>query len=63
MITLNASPETKVGKVIVENDSVHVKHVSGKTYDLTKQKFLQWLKNEECSLSKAGILFSQKKTI
>lgn len=61
MITLNASPETKVGSIVVENDMVHVKHVSGKSHSLTKQKFLQWLKNENCSLSKAGIVFSQKK--
>lgn len=61
MITLNASPETKVGKITIEDDIVNVRTLSGKTYNLTKDKFLQWIRNEGHALSKAGILFSQKK--
>lgn len=61
MISLNASPETKIGRVIIDDDKVHVRTSSGKTYDLEKDKFLQWIRNEGHALSKAGILFSQKK--
>ena len=61
MITLNASPETKVGRVVVDGDDVKVRTLSGKVYSLKRDKFSQWLKSEGHSLSKAGILFSQKK--
>lgn len=61
MITLNASPETKVGRVIIEGDEVFVKHISGKSKTLDRATFVKWLKHENYTLSKAGILFSQKK--
>ncbi len=61
MITLNASPETKVAKVIIEGDDVYVKHVSGKSKTLTRSAFVKWMKAEDLTLSKAGIMFSQKK--
>jgi DNA polymerase elongation subunit (family B) len=61
MITLNASPETKVATMVPNGDMISVRHVSGKTYEMTKQKFIQWMKAENLALSKAGVLFSQKK--
>lgn len=61
MISLNLSPETKVGKVMVSGDMVNIHHVSGKHFELTKANFMKYLKDEELSLTKAGILFSQKK--
>jgi DNA polymerase elongation subunit (family B) len=61
MITLNASPETKIGRINIEGDSVNVRTLSGKMYTLQKHKFLQWIRAEQYALSKAGILFSQKK--
>jgi len=61
MITLNASPETKVGRVTIEENVVNVRTLSGKSYNLQKDKFLQWIKTENYTLSKAGILFTQKK--
>lgn len=62
MISLNLSPETKVGRVEKVNDStVNIHHVSGKTLTLTNEKFAQFIKHEECALSKAGFLFTQKR--
>lgn len=61
MISLNTSPETKVGKVETINDKVVIQHVSGKQFNLDKPAFAKFLKDEQCALSKAGFLFSQKK--
>ena len=61
MISLNTSPETKVGKINVVDDNVIVQHVSGKQINLSKPSFAKFLKDEQCALSKAGILFTQKK--
>jgi len=61
MISLNTSPETKIGKVDTVDDKIIIQHVSGKQFSLEKPAFAKFLKDEECSLSKAGILFSQKK--
>ena len=61
MISLNTSPETKVGKVETLNEKIVVQHVSGKHFTLDKPAFAKFLKDEECALSKAGFLFSQKK--
>lgn len=61
MISLNTSPETKVGKVETVGDKIVLQHVSGKQFSLDKTAFAKFIKEEECALSKAGILFSQKK--
>ena len=61
MISLNTSPETKVGKVDVVDDAVVIQHVSGKQFNLSKPAFSKFLKDEQCALSKAGFMFSQKK--
>lgn len=61
MISLNTSPETKVGKVETLKDKIIIQHVSGKHFTLDKPAFAKFLKDEECALSKAGFLFSQKK--
>lgn len=62
MISLNLSPETKVGKIgKTIDDKVEVQHVSGKTYELTKAKFNQFIDQEQLSITKAGFLFTQKK--
>lgn len=62
LITLNLSPETKVG-TIIENDETHVsvRHVSNKIFKLTHQKFLEFIEKENISISKAKVLFSQAK--
>jgi len=62
MISLNTSPETKVGKIERTTDnSVTIQHITGKLFELSKPDFVKFLKTEQCSISKAGFLFSQKK--
>lgn len=61
MISLNLSPETKIGKVEKINDSYNIQHVSGRTFELSKDSFVKFIKEENASLTKAGFLFSQKK--
>lgn len=61
MISLNLSPETKVGKINKTSDKIEIQHVSGKCYELTKDKFNQFIKQEQLAITKAGFLFSQKR--
>lgn len=62
MISLNLSPETKIGRVErISNGNINIYHTSGKCVELTPEKFNKFLKAEECSLTKAGFIFSQKK--
>jgi len=61
MITLNLSPETKVGTIVEKTDThVTIKHVNGKLFQLTHEKFLKFVKKEEIAITKAKALFSQK---
>jgi DNA polymerase elongation subunit (family B) len=61
MITLNLSPETKVGVIIDKTDNdVTIKHVNGQTFTLSKDNFVKFIKKEEIAISKAKVLFSQK---
>lgn len=62
MISLNLSPETKIGRIEKnQNNNIIVYHVSGKSIELTPDKFSAYMQAEKCSLTKAGFLFSQKK--
>jgi DNA polymerase elongation subunit (family B) len=61
MISLNLSPETKIGRVEKIGDIYNIYHVSGRTFELTKENFAKFIKEEEAALTKAGFLFSQKK--
>jgi DNA polymerase elongation subunit (family B) len=61
MISLNMSPETKIGKIIESNEKeVKLQHVNGQQFTLTLDKFAAFVKQEEIAISKAKILFSQK---
>jgi len=61
MITLNLSPETKVGKIIERTDTeVVFKHVNGKEYTLSHKKLADFIKIEQLAVSRADVLFSQK---
>jgi DNA polymerase elongation subunit (family B) len=61
MISLNLSPETKVGKFSKNDDGTFtIKHVSGKTLNFTKERFIELIKAEELSITKANFLFTQK---
>lgn len=61
MITLNLSPETKIGSVVEKTpDHITVKHVNGKLFNLSHDKFLKFIKKEKIAITKAKALFSQK---
>jgi DNA polymerase elongation subunit (family B) len=61
MISLNLSPETKIGKVEKVGDLINIHHVSGRTFELTPDKFAIFLKEEKACLSKSSHLFTQKR--
>jgi len=61
MISLNMSPETKVGSVEKIDDTYHIKHVSGRTFELSRENYLKYIKEEKLAKSDSDILFSQKK--
>ena len=62
MITLNLSPETKVGKIISQDDeTISIQHVTGKVLKLTHKKFYDFITKEKIAITKAKFLFSQKK--
>ena len=62
MISLNLSPETKVGRITHKDDEfVYIKHVTGKDFKLTHQGFMDFVRKEDIAISKAKILFTQKK--
>ena len=62
MITLNLSPETKIGKIIKrENNEITVKDLNNNLFKLSTEKFTNLVKEKDLSISKAGVLFSQKK--
>lgn len=61
MVTLNLSPETKMGVIEAQNEKeVTIRDVNGKTVTIPITKFAQLVKQEKLSLSKAKVLFSQK---
>ena len=61
MITLNLSPETKVGSIIDKTDKdVTIKHVNGQTFTLSHKSFVDFIQKEEIAISRAKVLFTQK---
>lgn len=61
IITLNISPETKVGKILKTDDEyVQVLLANEKQYKLTHAQFAEFVKLQDVAISKAKILFSQK---
>jgi len=62
MISLNISPETKVGIIEKQDEKeVVLRHVSGKNYTLPTPKFELFIKQEQIAISKANVCFTQKK--
>lgn len=61
MISLNLSPETKMGSFAISGDNVAVTKPSGKVANVTKNDFVKTIKDLDLSVSKAKVLFSQKK--
>ena len=61
MITLNLSPETKMGVIESQTkDEVTIRDVNNNTVTLPMAKFATLVQQEKLSLSKAKVLFSQK---
>ena len=64
IITLNISSETKLGKIVsgdIETDNeLQIRLVNGKLSTVTTEKFKKFIKDENVSVSKAGVLYSQK---
>ena len=64
IITLNISPETKLGKIVtgdIESDKdLTIKLINGNLHTLSVDKFKQFLVKENVALSKAGVMYSQK---
>jgi len=58
--TCNMSPETKVGNVEEKDGKIHLTFISGKTHELSKEKFEEFKNLQELSQTKIGTLFSQK---
>jgi DNA polymerase elongation subunit (family B) len=61
MISLNLSPETKIGRVEKIKDVIKIHHASGRIFEMSPQNFKKYITEEKASLTKAGFLFSQKK--
>jgi len=62
MITLNLSPETKIGSIVDKTDKeITIQHVNGQNFKLTTQSFLKFIEKEKIAISKAKVLFTQKK--
>lgn len=61
IITLNISPETKVGKIISkDDDSVTILLSSNKEFKISKEKFVQFVQAEKLAISRANVLYTQK---
>jgi DNA polymerase elongation subunit (family B) len=61
IITLNISPETKIGKIIkIENDKYSLKLANNKNVVLEKEKFDKLVLREKLSISEANVLYTQK---
>jgi DNA polymerase elongation subunit (family B) len=61
IITLNVSPETKIGKILENNkDNVKVRLVNGKHLDLSQEQFKKIIEKEKLCITKANVLYTQK---
>lgn len=64
IITLNISPETKLGKIVTGNvdssEDLDIRLVNGNIFTISAKKLKKFLTEENVSLSKAGVLYSQK---
>ena len=62
MISLNLSPETKIGTITNKTEEdVTFKTVDGKCHTLSMAKFCKLVTDQELSISRAKVLCSQKK--
>lgn len=62
MITLNLSPETKMGVITKQEDGkVHIRDANYNDHTLTEENFKKLVAKEELAISRAGVLFTQKR--
>ena len=61
IITLNLSPETKIGNINFEGDKIRLNHINGKVHTLSKSNFGKLIKQEKISISKSKTLYTQKR--
>lgn len=62
MISLNLSPETKLGRIEkIKDDQINFYHTSGRTYEFTPATLKKYIESENATLTKNKFLFSQKK--
>ena len=62
MISLNISPETKLGHIEDKNDKeVTIRHVNGKTFVMPIAKFGKFVRDEQIAISRSNVMFTQKK--
>lgn len=62
VVSLNLSPETKVGKINSQNDDqISFSLVKGKTYVVNQEEFNKFLDEGKIAVSKSNVLFSQEK--
>ena len=60
MISLNLSPETKIGTITNKDDNgVTIKHINGQVFNLKPDAFMKFVKDEKIAISKARVLFTQ----
>ena len=61
IITLNVSPETKIGKIThIEGENYHLLLANNRTVVLPKEKFDKLVEKEKLSISKYNVLYTQK---
>lgn len=64
IITLNISPETKLGKIVTgdwkKDKQIEIKLINGKVSKIETDKFKKFIETEKISVSKANILYTQK---
>jgi len=61
MISLNLSPETKIGKILQKDDNqIVMEMVSGKVKEFTYPMFAKMIKDYKLTISKANVVFHQQ---
>jgi DNA polymerase elongation subunit (family B) len=61
IITLNISPETKIGKILEKTDDEYkLSLINGKIISLSKEKFLKLVEREKICISDYDVLYTQK---
>lgn len=62
MVTLNISPETKLGVIVDEtSEVVTIRDINDATHKISRESFKKLVEKESIAISKANILFTQKK--